>query len=123
MEETICTIKETVSHSNTADTVGSGDLPVYATPAMAALMEKAARTAAAGLLGEGETTVGSELDIRHLRPSVIGATVSATATLTAREGRKLTFRVEASDDNGEIGCGTHIRYIVNAEKFMAKAGG
>lgn len=123
MEETICTIKETVSHSNTADTVGSGDLPVYATPAMAALMEKAARTAAAGLLGEGETTVGSELDIRHLRPSVIGATVSATATLTAREGRKLTFRVEASDDNGEIGYGTHIRYIVNAEKFMAKAGG
>lgn len=123
MEETICTIKETVSHSNTADTVGSGDLPVYATPAMAALMEKAARTAVAGLLGEGETTVGSELDIRHLRPSVIGATVSATATLTAREGRKLTFRVEASDDNGEIGCGTHIRYIVNAEKFMAKAGG
>lgn len=119
---TICTITETVTRDNTADTVGSGDLPVYATPAMAALMEKAAKTAAKELLGEGETTVGSELDIKHLRPSVIGASITATATLTAQEGRKLVFDVEASDSSGIIGSGNHTRYIVNIEKFMAKAG-
>lgn len=123
MKQTRITITETVTVTNTADTVGSGDLPVYATPAMAALMEKTAMTAAAELLGEGETTVGSELNIKHLRPSVIGATITATATLTAQEGRKLTFEVEASDDNGPIGSGNHIRYIVNIEKFMAKANG
>lgn len=119
---TICTITETVTRDNTADTVGSGDLPVYASPAMAALMEKAAKTAAKELLGEGETTVGSELDIKHLRPSVIGASITATATLTAQEGRKLVFDVEASDGSGIIGSGNHTRYIVNIEKFMAKAG-
>lgn len=119
---TICTITETVTRDNTADTVGSGDLPVYATPAMAALMEKAAKTAAKELLGEGETTVGSELDIKHLRPSVIGASITATATLTAQEGRKLVFDVEASDGSSIIGSGNHTRYIVNIEKFMAKAG-
>lgn len=119
---TICTITETVTRDNTADTVGSGDLPVYATPAMAALMEKAAKTAAKELLGEGETTVGSELNIKHLRPSVIGASITATATLTAQEGRKLVFDVKASDGSGIIGSGNHTRYIVNIEKFMAKAG-
>lgn len=123
MQDTSRTISETVTSANTAETIGSGDLPVYATPAMAALMEKAAKTVAAELLGEGETTVGAELNIRHLRPSVTGAVITATATLTAREGRKLTFDVEASDDKGVIGSGNHTRYIVNIEKFMAKAGG
>lgn len=123
MQKRSFTITETVTPKNTADTVGSGDLPVYATPSMAALMEKAAKTAASGLLGEGETTVGSELNIKHLRPSVTGATVTATATLTAQEGRKLSFDVEASDEKGVIGSGNHIRYIVNIEKFMAKANG
>lgn len=123
MKQTHSTITETVTVTNTADTVGSGNLPVYATPSMATLMEKAAMTAAAELLGEGETTIGSELNIKHLRPSVIGATITAAATLTAQEGRKLTFEVEACDDNGIIGSGNHTRYIVNIEKFMAKANG
>lgn len=123
MQDTSRTISEMVTSANTAETIGSGDLPVYATPAMAALMEKAAKTVAAELLGEGETTVGAELNIKHLRPSVTGAVITATATLTAREGRKLTFDVEASDDKGVIGSGNHTRYIVNIEKFMAKAGG
>ena len=114
------TSKKVVTENNTAQIVGSGTLPVFATPMMVALMENAAMKAAEQLLQEGESTVGSELNIKHLRPTAIGEEVSATATLIAQEGRKLTFTVVATDKNGTIGEGTHIRYIVNIEKFMNK---
>lgn len=114
------TSKKVVTENDTAQNVGSGTLPVFATPMMVALMENAAMKAAEQLLQEGESTVGSELNIKHLRPTAIGEEVSATAVLTAQEGRKLTFSVVASDKNGTIGEGTHVRYIVNIEKFMSK---
>lgn len=114
------TSKKVVTENDTAEIVGSGTLPVFATPMMVALMENAAMKAAEQLLQEGESTVGSELNIKHLRPTAIGEEVSATATLIAQEGRKLTFTVVATDKNGTIGEGTHIRYIVNIEKFMSK---
>ena len=114
------TSKKVVTENDTAQNVGSGTLPVFATPMMVALMENAAMKAAEQLLQEGESTVGSELNIKHLRPTAIGEEVSATATLIAQEGRKLTFTVVATDKNGTIGEGTHIRYIVNIEKFMSK---
>ena len=114
------TSKKIITESDTAQSVGSGTLPVFATPMMVALMENAAMKAAEQLLQEGESTVGSELNIKHLRPTAIGEEVSATAVLTAQEGRKLTFSVLATDRNGTIGEGTHIRYIVNIEKFMSK---
>lgn len=110
----------TVTAEKTAAAMGSGDLPVFATPAMVALMEHAAMTAVAGELPEGSTTVGSEMNTTHLKPSGLGAEITATAVLTAVEGRKLTFNVGARDAEGLIGEGIHVRYIVDREKFMAK---
>ena len=109
-----------VREANTAAAMGSGDLPVFATPAMVALMENAAMQAVAEALPEGSTTVGAELHATHTKPSGLGAAVTATATLTAVEGRKLTFRVEAHDNAGPIGEGTHVRYVVDRTRFLAK---
>ena len=116
------TSHKTVRECDTAQAVGSGNLPVFATPMMVALMENAAMKAAEQLLQEGESTVGSEINIKHLRPTAVGEEVSATATLIAQEGRKLTFSVVATDRNGTIGEGTHVRYVINIEKFMSKIG-
>lgn len=112
----------TVTAENTAAAMGSGDLPVFATPAMIALMEHAAMDAVAGSLPAGSTTVGSEMNATHLKPSGLGSEITATAVLTAVEGRKLTFNVGARDAQGMIGEGTHVRYIVDREKFMSKLG-
>lgn len=114
------TSQRIVRECDTAQAVGSGNLPVFATPMMVALMENAAMKASEQLLQAGESTVGSEINIKHLRPTAMGEEVSATAVLTAQEGRKLTFSVVATDKNGTIGEGTHIRYIINIEKFMSK---
>lgn len=116
------TARTTVTAAVTARTMGSGDLEVFATPAMVALMEQAALTAVAAALPEGATTVGVEMNCSHIRPSGLGAEVSATAVLTAAEGRKLTFTVGASDAQGIIGEGTHVRFIVDRARFMAKLG-
>lgn len=110
----------TVAQHNTAAAMGSGDLPVFATPAMVALMENAAMKAVAASLPEGSTTVGSEMNATHIKPSALGAEITATAVLTEVEGRKLTFNVGARDAEGMIGEGVHIRFVVDREKFMAK---
>ena len=110
----------TVENSNTALTLGSGDMEVFATPAMVALMENAAMNAVAAHLEAGQTTVGSQITTTHIKPSALGATITATATLTAVEGRKLSFAVEAHDGETLIGSGTHVRYIVDRERFLAK---
>ena len=116
------TSEAVVTSLNSAAAMGSGDLPVFATPAMVALMENAAMNAVAPVLPQGSTTVGAEMNTTHVKPSAIGARVQATATLAAVEGRKLTFVVEASDEGGVIGKGTHVRFIVDKERFMAKLG-
>lgn len=110
----------TVSEENIAATMGSGDLEVFATPAMVALMENAAMNAVVGELPEGATTVGAMMNTTHIKPSAMGDTVSATAVLKEVEGRKLTFEVHAKDIKGVIGEGMHVRYIVDREKFMSK---
>ena len=110
----------TVDTTNSALALGSGDMEVFATPAMVALMENAAMLAVALKLEEGETTVGSMISTSHLKPSKIGNTVSAIAELTAIEGRKLTFKISAYDGETLIGEGEHIRFIVNREKFLSK---
>ena len=110
----------TVSEENIAATMGSGDLEVFATPAMVALMENAAMNAVVGELSEGATTVGAMMNTTHIKPSAMGDTVSATAVLKEVEGRKLTFEVHAKDSKGVIGEGMHARYIVDREKFMSK---
>ena len=110
----------TVEEKHLACTVGSGDLPVLATPMMVALMENAAMTAVAAELPEGSTTVGSEMNCSHIKPSKLGATITASAVLTAVEGRKLSFTVGASDEQGIIGEGVHVRFIVDRDRFLAK---
>lgn len=109
-----------VDNTNTARTYGSGGLDVFATPAMIGLMENAAMTAVASDLPEGSSTVGAHISTSHIKPSKLGATIKATAVLEEIDGRKLTFKVSASDDAGLIGEGTHIRYIVDIERFMSK---
>lgn len=104
----------------TAEYIGSGDLAVLATPAMCALMENAAMMAVAPYLEAGQTTVGTALNIEHLRATPIGKTVTATAVLTEVEGRKLSFNIAARDEKGIIGEGTHSRFVVDRERFMDK---
>ena len=109
-----------VEAHHTAKVMGSGDMEVFATPAMVALMENAAMRAVASELPEGSSTVGASIEVSHIRPTALGDEVTATAELIETEGRKLTFRVEASDRAGVIGNGTHIRYVVDRERFLAK---
>ena len=114
------TATTTVTAANTALVMGSGDLEVFATPSMVALMEHAAMTAVAPALPEGSTTVGAEMNTTHIKPSGLGASVTATAILTEVDGRKLTFNVGARDAEGLIGEGVHVRYVVYRARFMAK---
>ena len=109
-----------VSAEVTAEYIGSGDLAVLATPAMCALMENAAMMAVAPHLEEGQTTVGTALNIEHSRATKVGEIINATAVLTEVNGRELQFNIAARDEVGVIGEGTHTRFIVNREKFMAK---
>lgn len=114
------TVKETVNENITAEKVGSGSLPVFATPMMVALMEKAACKALENSLDEGSTTVGTKVDVEHVAATPVGMEVTVTATVTAVDGRKISFSVEAFDEAGLIGKGAHDRFVVNAEKFTAK---
>ena len=109
-----------VSEEHVAAVMGSGDLHVYATPAMVALMENAAMLAVAEHLPEGSTTVGAMINTSHVKPSPIGDIIKTTAVLTDIEGRKLTFSIKAEDSKGIIGEAMHVRYIVDREKFMSK---
>ena len=109
-----------ISKDHVAAVMGSGDLHVFATPAMVALMENAAMLAVANHLPEGSTTVGAMMNTSHVKPSPVGDEVKATAVLTGIEGRKLTFSVKAEDSKGVIGEAVHVRYVVDREKFMSK---
>ena len=109
-----------VDNSNTAVALGSGDMDVFATPAMVALMENAAMNAVAPHIEQGQTTVGTQITTNHIKASALGATISATATLTAVDGRSLTFTIVASEGDKTIGEGTHTRFIVDRERFLAK---
>lgn len=115
------TVSEEVTEARTARAMGSGSLPVYATPAMTCLMEKAATEAVEALVPDGWTTVGISLHVAHTAATPVGLTVRAEAEVTAVEGRKIIFTVRAYDDQGEIGIGSHERFAVAKEKFLAKA--
>ncbi len=114
------TATTTVTQEKSALSMGSGSLMVFATPALVALMENAAMMSVATLLPEGSTTVGGAISIQHTRPSGIGEEVTAMARLIAIEGRKLSFNLVANDSSGVIGEGTHVRFIVDAARFMQK---
>jgi fluoroacetyl-CoA thioesterase len=110
----------TVTDADTASKWGSGLVPVYSTPALVGLMEAAAVKALAGQLEAGKTTVGGHIDVQHLAATPVGMAVRARAELTAIEGRKLTFRIEAWDEVEKIGQALHERFLIDTEKFVAK---
>ncbi len=107
-----------VEEKDTALAHGSGSVNVFATPAMVALMENAARQSVQAFLNEGDTTVGTEIAVKHIKATAVGQNVEARAVLTEVDGRKLKFTLEAFDDQDRIGFGTHTRYIVNEARFM-----
>ena len=109
-----------VEKEDTAQSVGSGDLLVYATPCMAALMEGAACEAIAAGLAEGETTVGTELNIKHISATPVGLEVRAEAEVTGVDGKVITFALTAYDEAGKIGEGTHTRVLVKSQKFLER---
>lgn len=121
LEKGLAAVSRTVvTHDNTAAAMGSGDMEVFATPAMIALMENAAMLAVAGALPEGTTTVGAEMNTSHIKPSGLGTEIIASAVVTEVDGRKITFTVGARDAEGLIGEGTHVRFVVDRARFLAK---
>ena len=110
-------VEITVQDCDTAIVHKSGGLPVYATPAMIALMENAAFSL---LKNEDKDSVGTEMNVKHTRACLVGAKVYAEATVTGVNGNWVNFNVAAYDEKGEIGNGNHTRYIIDPEKFMAK---
>lgn len=109
-----------VSDAATAAAVGSGLVPGLSTPTLVGLLEAASLAAIDGHLAAGTSTVGTRIDVEHLAPTPVGMRVVARSTLQAVEGRRLTFAVEAADEAGEIGRGTHVRYVIDLAKFAER---
>lgn len=109
----------TVTKEMTADAWGSGGQPVFATPAMIALMENTAWSSVEPYMEEGRTTVGAHIDVKHLSASPLGAHIACESELVEVDRRRLVFKVSAFDDAGPIGEGTHERFIIDVDKFMA----
>lgn len=109
-----------VEKEDTAQIVGSGDLLVYATPCMVALMEGAACESIAPFLAEGESSVGTLMHVAHTSATPVGMEVRAESVVTAVEGRKVCFDIIAYDEVGEIGRATHERFIIKADRFLEK---
>ena len=107
----------TVGEEHTAPRIGSGKVPVLATPVMINLFEAAALDAAEALLPAGHQSLGTRLDVRHIAATPVGMRVTATAAVVAVEGRTIRFRVEARDERELIGDGTHERVVVNVARF------
>ena len=122
---TKCQLEETVTPELTAAHVGSGALPVFATPYMCALMENAAMYALQQFLEEGQGSVGTHLDISHDAPTPVGMKVWAEAEITgvSENGKMVDFAVKAWDETGPVGSGTHTRAVIRNERFMAKCNG
>ena len=115
------TARLTVTEADTALAHGSGTLRVLATPALIALMERTAWESIADELEEGQTTVGTAMDMEHTAPTPVGMTVTCESELVAVDRRALTFKLTAYDERGPVGTATHGRFIVDAEKFQGKA--
>ena len=114
----VVSIERTVGESDTASVLGSGDVDVLGTPAVVALCEQAAVRAVSDALSSGQTTVGVRVDIEHVAPTPPGGRVVARARLSAVNGRRLQFDVEASDERGVIARGSHSRVLVDRERFI-----
>ena len=115
------TASSIVTEKDTAKVVKSGSLPVLATPVLSALMEEAACAAIQDSLLDNETTVGGFIGLTHKAPTLPGETITATATVTAVKGKKISYHITAKDAHGEIGEADHTRFLVLADRFMEKA--
>jgi fluoroacetyl-CoA thioesterase len=113
-------LEHTVTDADTASKWGSGLVPVFSTPALVGLMESAAVQALSGSLAAGQTTVGTRMDVRHLAATPVGMQVRARAELTAIQGRKLVFTIQAWDELELIGEAGHERFIVDEAKFLGR---
>ena len=111
-------VKQTVESKDTAKSYGSGMVEVFATPAMITMMENTCLQCVQESLTKGYTTVGTAVDIRHIKATPIGHLIKCVAKLVNINGNKLTFEVEAFDEDGKIGLGIHKRYIINHDEFM-----
>ena len=111
-----------VTETVTALAMESGDMPVLATPAMMALMENAAMLVITEALPVGYTSVGGYIESSHLRPSKIGDKITAIAEVTKVDGKKVEFKVAAYSGDTLLGEGTHLRFVVDKERFMSKLG-
>jgi len=109
-----------VEHKDTAAVYGSGALEVFATPAMIALMEKTSLESVTDKIGEGNTTVGIAVNIKHLKASPVGSTIRCEAEIIEVDRRRLVFSVKCFEDETLVGEGTHERFVVDSEKFMSK---
>ena len=109
-----------VEHKDTAAVYGSGALEVFATPAMIALMEKTCLESVADKIGEGNTTVGIAVNIKHLKASPVGSTIRCEAEITEVDRRRLVFEVKCFEDKTLVGEGIHERFVVDSQKFMSK---
>ena len=112
-----------VTEANTAAVMGSGTLPVFATPALVALMEQAAMSSVLDALEEGMGSVGTQMCVKHVSATPLGMKVTCESELVAVDGRKLVFKIVASDACGVVGEAEHERFIIQNEKFMAKTNG
>ena len=110
----------TATERHSAEAWGSGAVPVFATPSLVGLMETAAMEALRGRLSDGDTTVGTRIEVSHLAATPLGDEVRAEATLTSVDGRRLTFEIVAHDSSQKIGEGRHERVIVSRERFVAR---
>lgn len=113
-------VESTVTQELSAKAMGSGSLDVFATPAMVALMEKCAAESVEALVGEGNSTVGTKIDVDHLSATPLGMKVYCESELIAEDGRSLTFKIEAFDEAGLIGRATHNRFVIAKERFVEK---
>jgi fluoroacetyl-CoA thioesterase len=114
------TLRIVVDESMTADRFGNRGVQVLATPMLVSYFELAAHQLAMRALGPGQGTVGFHVDIRHLAATPIGQRLTFRATLTEVDGRRLVFRVEADDEQERVGEGTHVRFVVDMERFMER---
>jgi fluoroacetyl-CoA thioesterase len=117
------TVEETVTEDMTAERLGSGDVPVLGTPALLALVEGAAVAAVSDELDPGTTTVGASVNLDHMAPTPVGARITATAGVRETEERRVTFAFEVTDEAGPVARGTHVRVVVDRDRFLRTATG